>query len=285
MHNPDVFAERSVRAPSTEKFKTDPTFKNMMRYLIDQILMRRLTVKRSTNDWDSAAYLDEDDEEHTQQRPSRCKRTLAHAHPKSAPSANAGASTSRRRVPQPSTSTDRAERGANSRRRRTSFDVSGIAALPSSEDEDQEPPPRHGKKRRFVASPVEHDYSSQENETRMKRAKNKRPLNGPSAAENRREVLNLHDDTDEEPDIFITQTTPPQKKKKKKRRWSPSPSPPPEPTTEDQNDEPQSEDAEAKAKKKHKKKKKNKDKTHQALATLIADQDKVNRQLARGNRK
>ena len=286
MHNPDVFAERSVRAPSTEKFKTDPTFKNMMRYLIDQILMRRRTVKRSMNDWDSAAYLDEDDEEHTQQRPSRSKRTLAHAHPKSAPSANAGASTSRRCVPQPSTSTDRAERGANSRRRRTSFDVSGIAALPSSEDEDQEPPARHGKKRRFVASPVEHDYSSQENETRMKRAKkNKRPLNGPSAAKNRREVLNLHDDTDEEADIFITQTTPPQKKKKKKRRRSPSPSPPPEPTTEDQNDEPQSEDAEAKAKKKHKKKKKNKDKTHQTLATLIADQDEVNRQLARGNRK
>ena len=216
MHNPDVFAERSVRAPSTEKFKTDPTFKNMMRYLIDQILMRRRTVKRSTNNWDSAAYLDEDDEEHTQQCPSRSKRTLAHAHPKSAPSANAGASTSRRRVPQPSTSTDRAERGANSRRRRTSFDVSGIAALPSSEDEDQEPPARHGKKRRFVASPVEHDYSSQENETRMKRAKkNKRPLNGPSAAKNRREVLNLDDDTDEEADIFITQTTPPKKRRRK----------------------------------------------------------------------
>ena len=133
-----------------------------MRYLIDQILMRRRTVKRSTNDWDSAAYLDEDDKEHTQQPPSRSKRTLAHAHPKSAPSANAGASTSRRRVPQPSTSTDRAERGANSRRRRTSFDVSGIAALPSSEDEDQEPPARNGKKRQFVANPVEHDYSSQE---------------------------------------------------------------------------------------------------------------------------
>ena len=63
MHNPDVFAERSVRAPSTEKFKADPTFKNMMRYLIDQILMRRRTVKQSTNDWDCAAYLDEEEEE------------------------------------------------------------------------------------------------------------------------------------------------------------------------------------------------------------------------------
>ena len=110
MHNPDVFAERSVRAPTTEKFKSDPTFKNMMRYLIDQILMRRRSVKRSTNDWDTAAYLEEDDEEDTHQRPSRSKRTLGHAHPKTAPSCNAGASTSRRRVPQPSTSTESSER-------------------------------------------------------------------------------------------------------------------------------------------------------------------------------
>ena len=96
MHNPDVFAEQSVRAPSTEKFKADPTFKNMMRYLIDQILMRRRTVKRSTNDWDCAAYLDEEEEEDTEQRrPSRSKRSLAHPHPKSGQSSNPAASTSR----------------------------------------------------------------------------------------------------------------------------------------------------------------------------------------------
>ena len=88
MHNPDVFAER--------KFKADPTFKNMMRYLIDQILMRRRTVKRSTNDWDCAAYLDEEEEEDTEQRrPSRSKRSLAHPHPKSGQSSNPAASTSR----------------------------------------------------------------------------------------------------------------------------------------------------------------------------------------------
>lgn len=119
----------------------------------------------------------------------------------------------------------------------------------------------------------------------MKHAKkNKRPLNGPSAAKNRRQVLNLYDDTDEEADIFITQSTPP-KKKKNKRRRSPSPNPPPEPIAEDKNEEPQTEDAEAKSKKKHKKKKKSKDKTHEALARLIADQDEVNRLLAKGNRK
>ena len=73
MHNPDVFAERSVQAPSMEKFKADPTFKNMMRYLIDQILMRRRTVKRSTNDWDCAAYLDEEEEEDRAAAPQQIK--------------------------------------------------------------------------------------------------------------------------------------------------------------------------------------------------------------------
>ena len=287
MHNPDVFAERSVRAPSTEKFTADPTFKNMMRYLIDQILMRRRTVKRSTNDWDCAAYLDEEEEEDTEQRqPSRSKRSLAHPHPKSGQSSNPAASTSRSRVPQPSTSTDRADRGATSRRCRTSFDVSGMAALPNSDNENEEPPAKHSKKRRFVPSPVEEDYCSQENVTSMKTAKkNKRPLNGPSAAKNRRQVLNVNEDTEDEAEIFITQTTPPKKKKKNKRRRSPSPSPPPEPTTDDRNEVPESEDAEAKSEKKHKKKKKNKDKNHEALARLVADQDEVNHQLAKGNRK
>ena len=164
--------------------------------------------------------------------------------------------------------------------------MSGIAALPNSDNEDEEPPARHSKKRRFVPSPVEEDHCSQENVTSMKTAKkNKRPLNGPSAAKNRRQVLNVNEDTEDEAEIFITQTTPPKKKKKNKRRRSPSPSPPPEPTTDDRNEVPESEDAEAKSKKKHKKKKKNKDKTHEALARLIADQDEVNRQLAKGNRK
>ena len=49
MHNPDVFAEHAVQAATSEKFKADPTFKNMMKYLIDNILMRQRTMKRATN--------------------------------------------------------------------------------------------------------------------------------------------------------------------------------------------------------------------------------------------
>ena len=48
----------------------------MMKHLIDQILMRRRTVKRATNYWDSAAYLQDDEDSH-QQRPSRSRRTRA----------------------------------------------------------------------------------------------------------------------------------------------------------------------------------------------------------------
>ena len=118
-----------------------------MKYLIDQTLMRRRTVKRSTNDWDCAAYLDEEEDDDTEQRrPSRSRRSLAHPHPGTAQSSNPAPSTSRRRVPLPSTSTDRADRGSTSRRRRTSFDVSGIAALPNSDNEDEQPLARHRKK-------------------------------------------------------------------------------------------------------------------------------------------
>ena len=259
----------------------------MMKYLIDQTLMRRRTVKRSTNDWDCAAYLDEEEDDDTEQRhPSRSRRSLAHPHPGTAQSSNPAPSTSRRRVPLPSTSTDRADRGSTSRRRRTSFDVSGIAALPNSDNEDEQPLARHRKKMRCVPSPVHKDECSQDNVTSMKTAKkNKRPLNDPSIAKNRRQVLNVDEDTEDEAEIFITQTTPPKKKNKKKRRRSPSPSPPPGSTTNDNQKLPESEDAETKSKKKHKKKKKNKDKPQDAVARLIADQEEVNRQLAKGNRK
>ena len=183
MHNPDAFVERSVRAPTAEKFKADPTFKNMMKYLIDQILMRRRTVKRTTNHWDSAAYLQEEDEDTQQQQPSRSPRTLAHPNPRSGES-SAGPSTSRRRVPVPSTST---ERGSTSRRRGTSFEVSGITALPQTDDEDDQPLARPRHKTRSLPSPVEdEDEWLQDNPTSNRTAKkNKRPLNGRSLAKNR----------------------------------------------------------------------------------------------------
>ena len=81
MHNPDAFPQQTVRAAASEKFQTEPTFKNMMRYLIESILLRQRTVKRSWNVWDSACYLEPDEEGTQQADPSRSCRSLAHPEP------------------------------------------------------------------------------------------------------------------------------------------------------------------------------------------------------------
>lgn len=183
-------------------------------------------------------------------------------------------------MPLPSTST---ERGSTSRRRRTSFEVSGTTALPHTDDEDDQLLTRPRKKARSLPSPEQDDDEwSQDNVTSIRTAKkNKRPLNGPSRAKNSTQLLNVEDDGDDEAEIFITQTTPPKTKNKKKRRRSPSPNPPPTSTntTNDNEKLPEPEDAETTSKKK------NKDKPHHTLAKLISDQDEVLRQLAKGNRK
>ena len=67
-------------------------------------------------------------------------------------------------------------------------------------------------------SPEEDDYSSQSNPTSAKNAKrNKRLLNGPSVAKNRQQVVNVQEHSDEEGEMFITQTPSLTKKKKSKR--------------------------------------------------------------------
>ena len=137
MHNPDAFAERMVRAATSEKFKAGPTFKNMMRYLIDNILIRRRTIKRSTNDCDTAAYLEEEDDDSHQARPSRSRRSLAHADPTTQGS-SAGPSTSRRHVGLPSTDRGRTNKrptATTSRRRPSTLEVSRISALAENNDD------------------------------------------------------------------------------------------------------------------------------------------------------
>ena len=241
-------------------------------------------MKRATNDWDSAAYLQDDDDDSHQQRPSRSRRTLAHPHPTSHDS-SAGPSTSRRRVP--STPTDR---GRTSRRHPSTLEVSGISALAESDDKEDKLLARPRQKTRYQPSPLDEEEDlSQDNELSNSRAKkNKRPLNKPSVAKNRRHVVNVDND-EEEAELFMTQATPPKKKHKKKRRRSPSPEQAAVVTTstnkrKDKEKVPEPEEA-VTTSKKHKKHKNNEVKPHQALAKLISDQDKVLRQLAKGNQK
>ena len=119
----------------------------MMKYLIDQILMRRRTVKRTTNDWDSAAYLEEDEDDTQQQRPSRSRRTLGHGNPRSGES---GPSTSRRRVPLPSTSTERGSKWT--RPQRSSKSVASLPYHPQMTKRTNRWPGQH--KKRDIGPPL-----------------------------------------------------------------------------------------------------------------------------------
>ena len=224
---------------------------------------------------------DDEDDSH-QQRPSRSRRTLAHPHPTSHDSI-AGKSTSTRHVP--STSTHRAR---TSRRHPSTLEVSGISALAESNDEEDQPLARPRQKTRYQPSPLDEEEDfSQDNEPSNSRAKkNKRPLNGPSVAKNRRHVVNVDNDEEEEAELFMMQATPP-KKKHKKRKRSPSPEQAAVVTTssnkrKDKAEVPEPAEEAVTTSKKHKHKK-NKAKPHQALAKLISDQNEVLSQLAKGN--
>ena len=129
-----------------------------------------------------------------------------------------------------SPSTDRGRKNkrptaTTSRRRPSTLEVSGISALADSDDDDHHQP-RARQTSRYQPTPVDEDDDfSQDHEASNRRAcKNKRPLNGLSVAKNRRNVV--HTD-DEEADLFMTQTTPPQKKTQEKNAgdlhpWSPN---------------------------------------------------------------
>ena len=78
LHNPDAFANQLIRVPATEKFKADPSLQTMMQYLIDSILMRRRTVQRTRNIWDSNLYVRPEADQAPQQRQSRSRRCLDH---------------------------------------------------------------------------------------------------------------------------------------------------------------------------------------------------------------
>ena len=78
LHNRDAFANQLVHAPATEKCKADPSSQTMMQYLIDSTLMRRRTVQRTRNIWDSNLYVQPEADQAPQQRQSRSRRRLDH---------------------------------------------------------------------------------------------------------------------------------------------------------------------------------------------------------------
>jgi len=75
LHNPPEFANQTLRCTATEEFKANPSDDNMMKYLLDSILMRRRSVQRTWSLWDRSRY-QRDSEEDGSERPSRSGQRL-----------------------------------------------------------------------------------------------------------------------------------------------------------------------------------------------------------------
>lgn len=56
LHNPDVFADQSVKNAATDSLHANPTKQAVNQYLIDAILQKRRNVQRSDNLWDRSLY-------------------------------------------------------------------------------------------------------------------------------------------------------------------------------------------------------------------------------------
>jgi len=56
LHNPPEFPNQTLRCTATEEFKANPSDDNMMKYLLDSILMRRRSVQRTQSLWDRSRY-------------------------------------------------------------------------------------------------------------------------------------------------------------------------------------------------------------------------------------
>lgn len=56
LHNPEAFADQSVKNASTEALRTNPTKTAVNQYVIDTILQKRKTVQRTDDLWDRSQY-------------------------------------------------------------------------------------------------------------------------------------------------------------------------------------------------------------------------------------
>ena len=56
LHNPEAFAEQSMKNASTDALRSNPTKPAVNQYLIDSILQKRRSTQRSENLWDRSQY-------------------------------------------------------------------------------------------------------------------------------------------------------------------------------------------------------------------------------------
>lgn len=199
LHNPDALAEQSVKNAATDALRTNPTKQNVNQYLIDSILQKRRTVQRSTDNlWDRSLYSAGRDSPAKQKEQPRGRRLDTYEEDDATPGTSGSSGTPRKRLcslpefakPPTSPETARGKSVPQQTRKRPSLS-------PVREHDDHEAtqlyaralPERRGRtadRRRAAAKlPTTFDDEEQEVQERPPQ-KNKRPLQGPPTAKNRR---------------------------------------------------------------------------------------------------
>lgn len=231
LHNPEALAKQSVKNAATDTLRTNPTKQNVNQYLIDSILQKRRTVQRSTeNLWDRSLYSAGTDSPAKQKEQPRRRHLDTQDEDDTAPGTSSSSTTPRRRLcslldfakPPTSPESPRGKRLPQQTRKRRSLS-------PVREDDNDEAtqlyvrpfPDRRSRtaERRRAAAKLPTTFHDEEDEVEQRPPKNKRPLQGPPTAKNRRtrDVQETKssdsDDEDQEP---IRKTTadpkPPQPK-------------------------------------------------------------------------
>ncbi|CAH3024305.1 unnamed protein product [Porites evermanni] len=200
LHNLEALAEQSVKNVATNALRTNPTKQNVNQYLIDSILQKRRTVQRSTeNLWDRSLYSAGTDSPAKQKEQPRRRRLDTHDEDDATPGTSGSSTTLRRRLcslpdlakPPTSPETTRGKRVPKQTRKRPS-----LSPVREHDDEDEATqlytralPERRArtaaKRRAAVKLPTTFDDEEEEVQQRPPQ-KNKRPLEGPPTAKNRR---------------------------------------------------------------------------------------------------
>ena len=234
LHNPEALAEQSVKNAATDALRMNPTKQNVNQYLIDSILQKRRTVKRSTeNLWDRSLYSAGTDSPAKQKEQPRGRRLDTQDDDDATPGPSGSSTTPRRRLcslpdfakpPTTSSESPRGKRVTQQTRKRPS-----LSPVREHDEEDEATqlyaralPERrsHTAERRRAAAKLPTTFNDEEEEVQQRPPqKNKRPLEGPPTAKNRRTrdvQETTSSDSDDEDQEKIRKTTadpkPPQPK-------------------------------------------------------------------------
>ena len=206
LHNPEAFAEQSVKNPSTEALRTEPTKTAINQYLIDSILQKRRIVQRSDDLWDRSQY--SATESPQRQTPTRRRRLDTQDDEDPTPGTSGASNTTvRRRLTNvPTFAKPSPARQPTDRRRRGGGEARPLLTAEREEDDDDDEATqlyvRRSADRRSRAMQRKteaRDLPTSFDEEPPK--KNKAPLVGPPTAKNkhkRRREPHTDSDSDEQ---------------------------------------------------------------------------------------